>query len=768
MRKLLIIPILALLLSAFAATGAKADTTTGLVGHWEFEDGSGTMAFDSAPFANNATLVYMQWDPGSNENNGLEACSDRDYCPTWTTGRFGGGLGSIGADITNVTGAGIQINNTNLYGLNDNFTIAMWFKTTQEQFESNNPSLYGMELMSNWIYGPFRGFDVSLWNTGIGSDSRISYRLDYDGSTACYGGGSIGPNNEIDGEWHNMVFLRDNQAIKVYVDGQLKFTNPCDGSAPESPVIPNGTSDMPLTIGWGSSSNYYAFNGSMDDVRIYDRPLTTEDVEELYGYGKVYGYWKFDEGTGDTAYDFFGNINLTDEANPTYPMGWSRGYENAGLEFDGNYDIRDYTPSVCLPTNGTISAWVNPKSCPNHLDGGCLIAGEASTSGYMDFGIWYSDYFHENNVSCAVGDVIGPTAYIPTDAWNMVTCKYNTTGVYLYVNGTVQAESGPQTACSYVENFQVGGWSPFWPREFNGTIDNVRFGEAFSDEQIAAYASEPYAPAPIVGNDIYACGGNITAPGTYTLQNDVDTSTGVIDDRCIYIESSDVDVNLNGHAVDCQSNYYTGVGTHYAYSGILTNITVHDGIVHDCTQTGIFGVQHSYNNVMIADGAFQFFDNQYWTSTNDVINGSSYGLLTANSSNGAIWNGTFMGNALSDIQFDGNSNNNVGCGNTYGVLVDNGAGNNLTAACPVPPTTTTTTTTTTVPPTTTTTFTTGYVPLITGSALPGLIISAGIILSLIGYLFATEGLNPESIAKAIIFAIIVVALLSALAPMWFG
>jgi len=47
------------------------DITTGMVGHWKFDEGSGTSAVDSSGNNNTGTLT-----------NG----------PTWTTGKIGGGL----------------------------------------------------------------------------------------------------------------------------------------------------------------------------------------------------------------------------------------------------------------------------------------------------------------------------------------------------------------------------------------------------------------------------------------------------------------------------------------------------------------------------------------------------------------------------------------------------------------------------------------------------------------------------------------------------
>jgi hypothetical protein len=55
------------------------------------------------------------------------------------------------------------------------------------------------------------------------------------------------------------------------------------------------------------------FKGQISDVRIYDRALSAEEVEQLYkGYdirNGLVGHWPLNEGQGTTAYDRSGNGN---------------------------------------------------------------------------------------------------------------------------------------------------------------------------------------------------------------------------------------------------------------------------------------------------------------------------------------------------------------------------------------------------------------------------------------------------------------------------
>ena len=77
-------------------------------------------------------------------------------------------------------------------------------------------------------------------------------------------------------QWYHVVGTYDNDSIKIYVNGQL------EGSEVIGPVIPY-VGSTPLTIGYfpypGGS---FTFNGLIDDVRIYNRGLSDQEVLQLY------------------------------------------------------------------------------------------------------------------------------------------------------------------------------------------------------------------------------------------------------------------------------------------------------------------------------------------------------------------------------------------------------------------------------------------------------------------------------------------------------
>lgn len=77
------------------------------------------------------------------------------------------------------------------------------------------------------------------------------------------------------GRWVHVVGTHDNTTMRLYVDGKLV------GELERLGAV--GPADGRLCIGaYGSGDTAHAFQGVLDEVRIYDRALTAEEVEARY------------------------------------------------------------------------------------------------------------------------------------------------------------------------------------------------------------------------------------------------------------------------------------------------------------------------------------------------------------------------------------------------------------------------------------------------------------------------------------------------------
>ena len=104
--------------------------------------------------------------------------------------------------------------------------------------------------------------------------------------------------------WHHLVGAREGSLLTVYLDGVNKINASGAGNIPFLDKLLIGARPSPVSS---------FFNGQISDVRIYNRALSAEEVEQLYkGYdirNGLVGHWPLNEGQGTTAYDRSGNGN---------------------------------------------------------------------------------------------------------------------------------------------------------------------------------------------------------------------------------------------------------------------------------------------------------------------------------------------------------------------------------------------------------------------------------------------------------------------------
>lgn len=98
-----------------------------------------------------------------------------------------------------------------------------------------------------------------------------------------------------DGNWHQVAMTYDGVNLKSFIDGQITATNPVSGNLV----------GIAGEVGRFLSDAYVA-NGSIDDVRIYNRALSEEEISLLYGSyepktqissisGGLVGHWTLSE-----------------------------------------------------------------------------------------------------------------------------------------------------------------------------------------------------------------------------------------------------------------------------------------------------------------------------------------------------------------------------------------------------------------------------------------------------------------------------------------
>jgi hypothetical protein len=219
-----------------------ADEINGLIGHWKFDEGSGQTAADSSGSGNDGTL-------------GTTAGADLGD-PTWTCVTGGYALTFDGDDDE----VGLP---SVIIGDKAAWTITAWVKTSDT---STKRTIY-----SEGDSGGERYFFLYVSDAGTPPPYAKYYTTD--GSSYWI---SVEDSTNIeDNEFHHVAMVqRSFGERELFVDAQSDGINYDNHSAP--------TNNM-ATIGYLRASTWdtASFLGTIDDVRIYDRALSTAEISAL-------------------------------------------------------------------------------------------------------------------------------------------------------------------------------------------------------------------------------------------------------------------------------------------------------------------------------------------------------------------------------------------------------------------------------------------------------------------------------------------------------
>ena len=211
-----------------------------LVAWWKLDEQEGNVAVDSSGNANHGTLMNDA---------------------TWKSGIIGGGLflewrGPIDEFQYVLCG------NSPTFNITDAITISGWMKVDRfiERIEP---------LIS-------KGDNSWALRKSSGDKMRIQLALlDEVWSEEFRSVIVRGRTGVEDGRWHHIVGVYDGEKANLYVDGILDRAIPASGSI--------RTNDFEVMIGQSSENSLHRqWNGLIDDVRVYKRALSSEDVKELF------------------------------------------------------------------------------------------------------------------------------------------------------------------------------------------------------------------------------------------------------------------------------------------------------------------------------------------------------------------------------------------------------------------------------------------------------------------------------------------------------
>lgn len=212
--------------------------TDGLVGMWSFDgpdiDWSTNTATDVSRNNNDGTI------------NGPKA-----------------GIGKIGQALEfDGVQDGVKVSDNPTLDISGDYTFSAWLKLDSKDSFQRIVTKEGNSTSFGYILGVHQT-NVAQFIVGDGdnNDEVISSTL-----------------LEV-GKWYHAVGVANGSTLKIYVNGDLENS--------KSTTVTQAPNDQPLCIGARNSScNSTETNGKLDNVRVYNRALSDQEIKRLYHLGQ--------------------------------------------------------------------------------------------------------------------------------------------------------------------------------------------------------------------------------------------------------------------------------------------------------------------------------------------------------------------------------------------------------------------------------------------------------------------------------------------------
>jgi len=490
-----------------------------LVGYWRFDNNSA--------YGENNTHFY---DYSGTGNNGT--CSG-DYCPNYTEGKKQLGLKFDGVDDY------VEVPDNDSLDITDEITIEAWVK----------PKVVDSDY--HWIVSKDNGNTNLAYLLGLSTNvfRFITRNKNSDVDTG------IGVMADV---WYHVVGVDDGVNIKIYQNGVLANSAPVSGE-----FVVN---DIDVIVGARIATNpIQFFNGIIDEVRIYNRALTAEEIKQRYLSTRTRYY----DDSLVLAMNFNNNSAIGENSTKAvdiskygnngtiYGATWTTGKFGSALEFDGVDDYVDCGSDSSL-TFGTsdfswegwfyLNDWTDDASEQNSL----ITRGGAS---HTEDG-FRTAVFNDGRIWTAISDgsfrteIFTSAGLIKLHKWYHFAVVYDrdANGI-VYINGENKKAvdiTGSNGSISTDRALRIGTWTPT-QRLFNGKIDEVRiYNRALSEDEIKMHYLSEFQKYNSTQWRFY---NNLTEleEGTYTYYgwaNDTAGNEGQSEVREITIGQPDIKIEI--------------------------------------------------------------------------------------------------------------------------------------------------------------------------------------------------------------------------------
>lgn len=324
-----------------------------------------------------------------------------------------------------------------------------------------------------------------------------------------------GDGNELQpGVWQHVAMVHDGETNKIYMNGELVNEKAVVGAL--------NTTDYPLGMGYNPIDGGLFFNGSLDEVAIFDEALSATEIVDLYNlqntapsFGDiVVASYSFGDALDESGFNNHGSMVSLESTTDRHGQGAS------AMSFDGMEST--FTASNSAQLNSeyvTVSFWLKVNNLPAQ--------GEAflvSHGGWQErFKISLPSHgkpVWTTNASSGISDMdSGDGNELQEGRWTHVAMVHDGTEDKIYMDGALVA-SKAVTGTMNSTTYPLGvGYNPIdGGNYFDGVFDELQIlNYAASDAEIQALyefqSAEPFPGTELVANFTFS--GDVTDASPY-------------------------------------------------------------------------------------------------------------------------------------------------------------------------------------------------------------------------------------------------------------
>src|ERR687898_117510 len=356
----------------------------------------------------------------------------------------------------------LDIENSERLQLKD-FTLSTWFRTDKQDYLEpativNKGGMNDDAAGKNMNYGIWvtpEEFLQGGFETQRGTNIFVTSKQKFN-----------------DGNWHNAILTNDGLFLKLYVDGVEM------GKISTLGAIPDMQGLQSIRLGANALNLDKFFTGDIDEVILWDRALSLEEIFNFYNYDEI-------PSNGRILYLPFSSISPIQSSYKYQPFKTFEQTEKEVIEKEETFHL----------SNFSLGTWFRIDRIDHN--GPVILLNKGGFGGErpgenLNFGIWLNP---SETIEGGFETKSGTNVFVSSQGkyndglWHYVLLTYDNQVLRLYIDGVMAGSkitSGVTPDNSGDKEFAIGGDSSIDDRFFKGDLDEIKvWNRALSTEEIS-------------------------------------------------------------------------------------------------------------------------------------------------------------------------------------------------------------------------------------------------------------------------------------------